>query len=167
MDKIIVSRSDIASIFAVDERTVSKLALAGLLIKVSTGKYDLIASTTRYTTHLREMAAGITTRAPKEAALVALTTLREAQRKLIEQKSRDYVRRDDVKKLAAIAGATARNKLCELPRRLRQKIEDDHPTLIASLKEALALEDDIEAVCFEVMQEIADTDPAFGLELVE
>ena len=86
MTPIIVSISEIANIFAIDERVVRKLAAAGLIVRTGPAKYDLIASTTHYMSHLREIAAGIVSRAPKDEALIALKLLRDAQRRSIEKK---------------------------------------------------------------------------------
>lgn len=143
LNPIIVTTSELAQIFKCDTRTISKLATAGILERSDErGKYELLTSTANYIEHLRRVASGLTTAESKVAALTALTNLRDAQRDLIEKKSKDYVLVEDVKRLAAISGNIARTKLLELPRRLRQKIEDNHFALIASRTEAVSVEDD-------------------------
>jgi phage terminase Nu1 subunit (DNA packaging protein) len=53
-----VSASVLAELFKVDERTIRKLATAGIVVRVGRGFYDRDASTTNYIVHLRELAAG-------------------------------------------------------------------------------------------------------------
>ena len=57
-------------------------------MKIGSGKFDLLKSTSLYVVHLREIAANCNTKDAKEAALHALTALRNSQRELIEDRRR-------------------------------------------------------------------------------
>jgi phage terminase Nu1 subunit (DNA packaging protein) len=153
---IIVITSELAKIFGTHERTIAKLVVAGVIAKVRPGKFDLIDCTSRYVAWLRNAASQHNTFDDKKAALQALTALRDAQRFNIETKSRDYIKRSDAVEAATLAGSRAKQKLLELPLRLRQRIEDDFPTAFKTMKEAFSAEDAIDAVCCEILQEISD-----------
>jgi phage terminase Nu1 subunit (DNA packaging protein) len=162
---IIITTAELAKIFAVNERTIAKLVVAGVIEKVRPDRHDLIASVTRYVSWLCAAAAQHNTKDAKEAALQALTALRDAQRFNIEQKSKDYVKRSDVLQAMTTVANEVKAKLLELPLRLRQRIEDNHPTVFPELRKALAVEDDFDVVCCEILAEIADLPvTAFGSE---
>ena len=78
--------SVMAAAFDLSERRIAQLADKGLAIRAGRGKFDLIASTTNYVRHLREVASGRTEGTP------ALTTERtrlasaQAERLTIENK---------------------------------------------------------------------------------
>jgi phage terminase Nu1 subunit (DNA packaging protein) len=82
----IVSADELADLFDCDRRTISNLQKAGVIKPVSRGRFDLRDASRAYARHHRAIAAQHNTKDAKEAALHALTALRDAQRGLIEDR---------------------------------------------------------------------------------
>lgn len=161
---LIVSIDELADHFDCDRRSISNLQRAGIIKPVSRARFDLRDCSRAYARYHRAVAGQHNTKDAKGAALQALTALRDAQRFAIERKGRDYIEVETVKQLAEIASTRAKQKLLEPPLRLRQRIEDNFPTAFKTMREAIGAEDAIDAVCCEILQEIADTPPDWGLE---
>jgi phage terminase Nu1 subunit (DNA packaging protein) len=53
-----VTGPDLAKLLGLDVRSISDLARAGHVVRISKGRYDLAASVPRYCQHLRDLAQG-------------------------------------------------------------------------------------------------------------
>jgi phage terminase Nu1 subunit (DNA packaging protein) len=69
-----------------DERTVQKLAQAGVVIRLDRGKYNALLSARNYIAHLRERAAGRESKDSQVDAVTENALLKRASRGLIELK---------------------------------------------------------------------------------
>jgi hypothetical protein len=112
-------------------------------------------STSNYVTHLRRVASGLTTVDSKKASIDALTKLPDAQRFSIEQKQKDWILKEDVRKLFTYLGSKARERVLKFPMHLRHKLEDANPMLFSSARDAIALEDSIDVLVCELLNDIS------------
>jgi phage terminase Nu1 subunit (DNA packaging protein) len=83
-----VTGPDLAKLFGVDVRSISDLARAGHVVRVSKGRYDLVASVQNYTAHLRSLAMGRGGEPAIQAGTAARARLAAAQASLAETKAR-------------------------------------------------------------------------------
>ena len=105
-------------------------------------------------THLREIAAGLANRAPKEEALIALRLLRDAQRRVIEEKQKEWIKVSDADDTLELLANALRERNLELPPKLRRRREDNFPMV---LKDAVSVEDAIDREVCDLLQGITKT----------
>ncbi len=92
------------------------------------GQYDLLQSTQRYVSHLREVAAGRTSNLDiKERSLLASTALKEAQRERVEahtkRESRETISLKEAERLLTAWANTVRSEVLSIPDKLCRKLQ--------------------------------------------